>query len=98
MRALCKTRQPLEGDDMIKGYTPTSERIDREVSLAEYQAIGYVWGRQDAGEPGDTMRSLDFGRAYSERKRAFLTEETYFMPNIRDAYAEWSRSGVIALR
>jgi hypothetical protein len=69
--------------------------MERDVERSEYQAIGYVWGRQDMGEPGDTIRSLDFGRAYAERKRAFLTEESYFLPNIRDAYEQWHATGEI---
>lgn len=76
----------------------TTESIERQVEQSEYQAIGYVWGRQDAGEDGDTIRSMEFGRAYAERKRAFLTEQTYFMPNIKDAYEEWSETGSIKLR
>jgi len=78
-------------------YIPMTS-IDHQVDRAQYQAIGYVWGRQDAGEPGDTILALDFGLAYAARKRAFLTEETFFMPNVRDAYEEWSRTGAIALR
>lgn len=73
------------------------QRLTIEVELAVHQAIGYVWGRQDRGEPGDTIRSMEFGRAYGTRKRAYLTEESAFMPNIRAAYEEWSRTGIITL-
>jgi len=71
--------------------------IEREVEQSEYQAIGYVWGRQDMGEAGDTIRFMEFGKAYAERKRAYLTEQTCFLPNIRDAYEEWSETRVIKL-
>jgi hypothetical protein len=74
-------------------------RINRDVELAAYQATGYVWGRQDAGESTkDTLRSIEFGRAYGARKRAYLEERAWFMPNIRDAFEEWTRTGTIALR
>jgi hypothetical protein len=72
--------------------------IDTAIAEARAQAIGYVWGRQDMGEAGDTIRSLAFGDAYAERKRAYLAEETCFMPNIRSAYGEWDQTGTIALR
>jgi len=69
--------------------------IDQEVELSTMQAIGYVWGRQDMGEPGDTIRSLEFGKAYGQRKCDYLSESSCFMPNIRDAYQEWTRTGEI---
>lgn len=78
------------------GEQATLNWRNRQVEQAEAQAIGYVWGRQDMGEPGDTARSIEFGRAYAARKRAFLMQETYFLPNIRDAYEEWARTGAIS--
>lgn len=73
----------------------THESIDRQVNVAEEKAIGYVWGRQDMGEDGDTILSMKFGKAYAERMRDFLSERSCFMPNIRDAYEEWRRTGTI---
>lgn len=71
----------------------------RTVEMDKAQAIGYVWGLQDAGadSAGDTLRSLAFGEAYAERKRAYLGEGSYWMPNIRDAFDWWSRLGEIPL-
>ena len=81
---------------MLAATDERTERIDREVKRSQFQAIGYVWGRQDMGEPGDTIRSIDFGMAYGARKRAYLTQESCWLPNIRDAYEEWARTGAIS--
>ena len=45
--------------------------LERKIDIAGAQATSYVWGRQDAGEAGSTGYSLDFGRHYAERVRAF---------------------------
>ena len=69
-----------------------------EVEKATYQATGYAWGRGDCGDPtaGDTIRGLEFGRAYGQAKREYLTGGRYMLSNIRAAYEEWVSTGVIA--
>ena len=69
-----------------------------EVEKATYQAVGYAWGRGDCGDPtaGDTIRGLEFGRAYGQARREYLTEARYMLSNIRAAYEEWVSTGVIA--
>jgi hypothetical protein len=68
------------------------------LNQTEAQAIGYVWGRQDAGDGAyDSNAAWYFGQAYRERKRAYLAEESSWMPNIRDAFDYWSRLGEIPL-
>ena len=67
------------------------------VNVAKAQATAYVWGRQDAGESDrDTGYSIDFGNAYAERVRLFVTEGTHFLPNIQSAFIEWRDTGKIA--
>jgi hypothetical protein len=75
--------------------TMTSNELAAEIARA--QATAYVWGRQDAGESGrDTGYSISFGEAYAARKRAYLTEQACFMPNIEAAFTEWRDTGRIA--
>lgn len=77
------------------------ERVSQAVDYAQAQAIAYAWGRQDERKVGaeysenDTLMSSQFGQAYAARKRAFLTEQSFFLPNIRDAYEEWMTTGTI---
>lgn len=66
------------------------------VEVAQAQATGYVWGRQDAGESGrDTGYSLDFGKAYGAAKLEYVTERRFMLPPIQAAFNEWRESGVI---
>lgn len=64
------------------------------VDVAETMALGYVWGRLDAGErglPGDAAEA--FPVAYAERKRAFVTEQTHFMPSLSVGFQGMVRDG-----
>jgi hypothetical protein len=76
-----------------------TERMARNVAIAQAQAIGYVWGVQDAtkGAERDTQDSLRFGEAYGALKRAYLTEQTFMLPNIADAYALWAATGQLPI-
>ena len=69
--------------------------ITREVDLARARATGYAWGRQDQGDTGDTSSSLVFADTYAEYTKAFRSEQVSFLPNIRDAYETWKRTGAI---
>lgn len=75
------------------------ENILMQTEQARYQAIGYVWGRQDAGDAaagnGSTTYAVKFGEAYGRAKREYLTELRTSFPNVRDAFAQWQATGRI---
>ena len=67
--------------------------LNEEIAAA--QAAAYVWGRQDAGEAGNTGYSLDFADAFEARRRAFDRQETCFLPNLENAFTQWRDTGAI---
>jgi hypothetical protein len=68
----------------------STEQHKHQLDIARAQGSAYVWGRQDAGEsPRDTGYSIDFANWYADRKRAYLEEQTGFLPSLQDCYAEW---------
>jgi hypothetical protein len=56
--------------------------------IAYAQALAYVWGRQDAGEPFGGY-SIDFAAAFRDRRRVFDNGDTCLMPGLERAYTEW---------
>jgi len=58
------------------------------VDIAYAQALAYVWGRQDAGEPFGGY-SIDFADAYRDRQRMCDNGSTCLMPSLERAYNEW---------
>jgi hypothetical protein len=78
--------------DLVQDLNP---RLHLRLAEAHAQAIGYVWGRQDQGLPGDTADALTFGRIYAEHVHAYMTEKRFNQLNIRDAFESFSRDGVI---
>lgn len=70
-------------------------RIDVKESHA--MAIGYAWGRQDAGESAtDSHAAWLFGHAYALHAALYATEARHSRKPLVDAYAEWIAAGVIA--
>lgn len=60
------------------------------------QAIGYVWGFQDAGgEVKDTQRSTEFGRRYGIVAARFELAQIGSRPPIQDAWRSWQEHGEI---
>lgn len=60
------------------------------------QAIGYVWGWQDAGgAPVDSDVSWRFGLAYGWHAYRYATEMQGYRRNIRDAFQRWTSTGTI---
>lgn len=67
-----------------------------EVMMLRYQAIGYVWGWQDAGESiKDTGSSIDFGDAYWGHALDYAEEKSCFRINVPDAFKLWRETGAI---
>lgn len=67
-----------------------TQDIERALEIARAAACAYVWGRQDAGESSrDTGYSMEFGEHYAARKRAYLTGESGYLPNIETCFIEW---------
>lgn len=69
------------------------------VTIAHAQAIGYVWGRQDAGEdPGDTGYSLAFGKAVALVASLFESEAIYTKRPLQDTFPLWRDTRMIPVR
>jgi len=63
--------------------------------IARAEALGYVWGRQDAGESErDTGYSWWFAEAYVLRCDAFDRQLTWHGVPLQTAWAEWSDTKV----
>lgn len=76
----------------------TKEALDAvQAETAFQQAMSYVWGYQDARGECDSDQSFQFAVAYRSRKEAYLSERTFWMPNIADAWKEWLATGEITV-
>lgn len=75
---------------------PTAkEKSDaQQAFIARAQGFAYVWGRHDAGGES-TGEAGSFAAAYCDRRKAFDAGKTSFMPNIRDAFEQWQKTGEI---
>ena len=61
-------------------------------------AMGYVWGRQDAGDGAkDTQQATDFAADYAARQQQYNdgTSGVGFMPNVQAAFETWRRTGKV---
>jgi hypothetical protein len=73
--------------ELLAGMTET-ERTNVECLRA--QSIGYVWGRQDAGEsPKDTGASTDFGYVYGLHCARYSRGVSGFRKTVRDVFEAW---------
>jgi hypothetical protein len=61
-----------------------------EIIRQQYQAIGYVWGRIDAGERISSDAVWQFATAYAGQVLEYKTGKTSSLRGIQDAYEEWS--------
>ncbi len=66
-----------------------------EVKELHAQAIGYVWGWQDARGEHDTSVSWDFGIAYCIHAAYFALEVNSFRRPIHEAFKSWQEFGEI---
>jgi len=77
----------------LQGYVPS-----RAAGVAEHQAqaVGYVWGWQDAGgSPKDTQVSTDFGYAYGIHCALYALERQGYRQNIAKAFEQWCATGSV---
>lgn len=71
-----------------------TEAQQTEVLRMQYQAIGYVWGWQDAGrDDKDTSASWQFGIAFAIHCAEYALELSAYRTNIADAYRKY-RTGL----
>jgi hypothetical protein len=80
-------------------YPVRAERAPASCLHAWQLAAGYVWGRQDAGDlPKDTQQATDFADAYAARQQAYNDGNSGVgsMPNVKDAFDTWRRTGKVA--
>jgi hypothetical protein len=60
------------------------------------QAVGYVWGWQDAGGgPSNHDQAWLFGNAYMLHAALYATEARGTRTCIHDAFTQWRETGVI---
>jgi hypothetical protein len=83
-----------------KPVTQARERIAVEVYIAEYQATGYAWGREDAsgvptlpgvGRENETPSRV-FGQAYAQGWEDYNQDKRGYMVSVRAAYKSWQYS------
>jgi hypothetical protein len=67
-----------------------------QATEAHSLALGYVFGRQDAGHAGsDTDTAIEFATAYAARQRDYNdgASSVGMMPSVRAAFETWCRTG-----
>ena len=66
-----------------------------QANEAHALALGYVFGRQDAGDGAkDTDEATAFATAFAARQEAYNSPAGVgMMPNVRDAFETWRRTG-----
>ena len=66
-----------------------------EVKNLQAQAMGYVWGWQDANKERDSQVSWNFSYAYGVYAAEFAFGITYKKMPIQDAFQSWLKTGEI---
>ena len=68
-----------------------------QANEARTLALGYAFGRQDAGDgPRDTDEASEFATAYAARQEAYNSPASVgMMPNVKAAFETWRRTGEV---
>jgi hypothetical protein len=73
-----------------------SESGARSVDTDLAQAMGYAWGRQDAGDgPKDSAAAWRFAYAYGLHTAWYRAEWRGSRAPLVDAWREWTRTGAV---